>query len=237
MDHRYKMTPLATPTGVYNGSNGSNYVYAGETAPTQLNLNDNDDTEYDDDFLRDKHKSDANYLEQLNQIAHTSELRVDSAADYNVAKSRRTASTRDHASPFLYTPADSSRAASRASNFTAGGRASALRSTPPIPPADKNMEVVVGKGRRGVGSGFGNVTAAVGSARSNSANAVNAKTASSSPSTTSSRTALANAVTTKPPTNGHTNSSSTYSSGFKCDNCNKKYDNGKDLDIHKLYCC
>ncbi len=243
-----EIASFPTPTPISN-TNTNNYMPVfGET-----NTNYHDFDEEGDNFLKDKHKSDQNYLDKLNEVARAnSELRVDSAADFNLAKTRRTASTRDHhlTSPFLYSPStgsiyngDSSRNASRASNYTSGGRASALRSTPPIPPADKNMEVIVGKGRRGSGV----MSATANSTRSNSANALNNKHNSSASNNNSSRN-----VNGKPPssssngglsntssnnTNNNTNNNaSSHVSGFKCVNCNKKYDNSKDLDIHKLYC-
>jgi hypothetical protein len=238
------IAPFPTPT-----SNSHTQHFAPVFGETGNNTYDNED---DDDFLKDKHKSDQNYLERLNEVARaTSELRVDSAADFNLAKNRRTASTREHhhGSPFMYSPStgsiyngDSSRNASRASNFTPGGRASALKSTPPIPPADKNMEVIVGKGRRGSGVMS---AATANSARSNSANALNnnKNTPASSNGINSGRN-----VNGKPPSNGSSGNGgsglltstasqqASHASSFKCENCNKRYDNGKDLDIHRLYC-
>ena len=192
--------------------------------------NNNNDDDNDDDqhynFLKDKHRSDQSYLEKLNNVAavQTSELRATDAALFassagSLARPKRGglggSNHRDHSSPFLYQSPLPPPSASGSGRNSSGGQ---LRSTPPIPPADKNMEVVVGKGRRGGGSAS--------SVRSNSATALNGS-GSAKQQQSNGR---------KPPMAAATSAIGHSSSGFKCEICNKKYLNGKDLDIHKLYC-
>lgn len=179
------------------------------------------------DFLKDKHESDKNFLSKLNQISHASELIIENT-DFSMLKGRR-ASSRDHQTTFLYSPSQSSMNSEPNQNRDGGGYHSNLNSSmsnrnqsrlkspyvPNIPPADKNMEVVVGKGKR-VSSAAVTVT---GSARSNSASSNNRK----------------NSIPL-PPSSANSNRSVANKNTFACENCNKKYSNGKDLDIHKMYC-
>lgn len=178
---------------------------------------DNDD---DYDFLKDKRESDKGFLEKLSQINQTSELRIENT-DFSYMKNRRNISSRAELnSPFLYSPSQSSlnsepRSAnpSRASNYSA-----ANRKTPIIPPADKNMEVIVGKGRRSSMSG---------SSRSNSASAK--PNIPTGPNNSAKNKANLNNTATS-------NKESSRYNSYKCENCDKQYNNIKDLDIHKLYC-
>jgi hypothetical protein len=178
------------------------------------------DNDEEFDFLKEKHESDKNFLNRLNQINQTSELVVENNTDFSLMKNRRT-SSRDHhatASPFLYSPSGSSmhsEANGNHSNLNSASNRYNVRSKSPqrppsIPPAEKNMEVVVGKGRRVVNS----ATAVGNSARSNSSTSNNRK----------------NSIPLPPTTRNASRSM------FACENCSKKYSNGKDLDIHKMYC-
>ena len=84
-----------------------------------------------------------------------------------------------------------------------------------IPPADKTMEVVVGKGRRSSVSG---------SARSHSNQTPTGSRGQLPPQTPGGsrpRSAVAK---------------SAASGSFACANCPKRYSNKKDLDIHGMYC-
>ena len=171
------------------------------------------DTEEDDlNFLKDKRESDKSYLDKLNQISQISELKIENS-DFSMLKNRRNISSRG--SPFLYSPSPSqllmnseARSAnqSRVSNYSANRNTSRPNSrVPVVPPAEKNMEVIVGKGRS--------------SSRPNSA----AKTQNNSSST---------------PKSGAPKSAKDKDSSneYKCENCEKCYNNIKDFDIHKLYC-
>ncbi len=193
-------------------------------------FNDESDHEEDEDeelnFLKDKRESDKNYLEKLNQISQVSELKIENT-DFSLLKNRRNVSSRG--SPFLYTPSPSqlsmnndARSAnqSRVSNYSlnkTNTNKPNSRAPLPVPPAEKNMEVIVGKGRS--------------SSRPNSAfNKTNSGNGSNG-----------NIAATI--TNGRTNQKSAsgvrdkdQSSEFKCEFCEKNYTNIKDFDIHKLYC-
>jgi hypothetical protein len=186
-------------------------------------LDDDDDDlnemmdEYDNenyDFLKEKHESDKNYLQKLNEINQASELRIENSSSQ--MKNRRGLASRENSrqftSPFLYSPSQNSinseRNASRitsAHNNRQNVRPSSSATAPPIPPADKNMEVVVGKGRR-----------------LNSANLASTRSNSSS--------------SNQPRNNIPTGQAKSAQTSFKCENCEKKYNNIKDFDIHKLYC-
>jgi hypothetical protein len=170
------------------------------------------------DFLKQKHKSDQSYLNKLNQIVNTSELKTENG-DYNLFNIRNSAgrrnnvSSRDHHSSFLYSPSQSSvnsdRNNSRITNYSPvfNRSSSSVRTMPNIPPAIPNMEVVVGKGRR-VNSAMSRTKIGIPPSGQNT---------SSRPKTAS-------------------NSSSNLKENFMCEKCSKKYDNIKDLDIHRLYC-
>lgn len=219
-------TPSPVPTPIPHSTMYTKYGY--------------DDLQNDEelDFLKDKHKSDRNYLNKLNQIAQASELGGETShTDYTqivtkitpasgrrrVSGNNSQASTRDHlTSPFLYNPsASSSRAGSGYSRRVE--QVNSTRATPPIPPADKNMEMVVGKGRRSAaGSGAPFNPNSTSSARSNSAGLNSGKPNGKAPPPVA------------PPSGRH--STHKESSEFKCEICSKKYDNSKDLSIHKLYC-
>jgi hypothetical protein len=169
------------------------------------------------DFLKEKHESDKNYLQKLNEINQASELRIENSSSQMKNNRRGLASrenSRQFTSPFLYSPSQSSMNSDRNPSRIASANgnkqnfrpnSSVTAHIPPIPPADKNMEVVVGKGRR-----------------LNSANLVSTRSNSSSSNQPRS------SISTGQVKNGQTN--------FKCDNCEKKYNNIKDFDIHKLYC-
>ena len=170
----------------------------------------NSENEDDYNFLKNKHESDQNFLSKLNSVSKNVELKIENV-DLSHLK-RRNNSSRDNQTSFLYSPSNSSvntdrNTSSKLSNYSTNR----YQIKTPIPPAEK-MEVIVGKGRR--------VNSASGSARSNS---------------NSNKTNL-------PPTPNQNNSSkksSISSNGnavFKCSNCDKVYNNSKDLDIHKLYC-
>ena len=190
--------------------------------------NDESDHEEDEEeelnFLKDKRESDKNYLEKLNQISQVSELKIENT-DFSLLKNRRNVSSRG--SPFLYTPSASQlsmnndpRTAnqSRVSNYSANKNNTSRpnsRAPLPVPPAEKNMEVIVGKGR-----------------------------SSSRPNSALNKTSVGNGsnsnIAAAP--NGKTNQKSAnvrdkdQSNEFKCENCDKNYTNIKDFDIHKLYC-
>ncbi len=168
-----------------------------------------------DNFLKNKHESDQNYLSKLNQIS--ADLKIEPNADFSLIKNRRNISSRENS--FMFSPSQSSmnterNTSSKLSNYsvTNGNRTPKVTRTP-IPPADKTMEVVVGKGRR--------VSSASASARSNLSMA-NVKN-NLPPQTPSSR---AKSGVAKP----------NSALSFKCQTCDKKYNNSKDLDIHKMYC-
>ncbi|CAF0817787.1 unnamed protein product [Brachionus calyciflorus] len=173
------------------------------------------DSDDEFDFLKEKRESDKNYLEKLNQISQGTDLRIENSDISIVGRSRR--GSKDSQNPYLFSPSTSSLTShSRVSQHSAYGNRSNLK-TPPIPPADKNMEVIVGKGRR--------VNSATNSARSNiSSNNIKQNTSINSKRVESARGK-------PPPASGKTSST-----GFKCDNCNKKYEDSKNLEIHKLYC-
>lgn len=169
------------------------------------------------DFLREKHDSDKSLVNQLNQITNQSELRIESAASNNdYMRNRRGGSSRDHSATFLYTPPTTSNNNSRPGSTASRGKNS-TRPIVNITPADKNMEVVVGKGRRVVSSNRGN------SSRANHS--------PSNPNTSTVGGQRKNSLTGIPPL-----PASAANRSFSCENCNKKYSNGKDLDIHKMYC-
>lgn len=171
------------------------------------------------DFLKEKHDADKSLVNQLNQITHQSDLRVESAA--SVQSRRQGASSRDHSATFYYSPSPlnpppttnvSSRPTSmlRRPNSSSSTRGGTVVN---IPPAEKNMEVVVGKGRRV------NSTMSATSSRANSA---------ANQNNSIHQQQRKNSLNSMPPLpNNRT---------FSCDSCNKKYSNGKDLDIHKMYC-
>lgn len=198
---------------------------------------DEDDLDLDNDdrydFLKDKHDSDKSLVHQLNQITNQSELRIESAASNNdFLRNRRAGSSRDHSATFLYTPPSASNNNSRPGSNTSSSRRTANASRPivNIPPADKNMEVVIGKGRRvnssnGVGSGGGVVGS---SSRGNSSRA------NHSPSSGGHNSSIVGQR--KNSLNGMPPLPASATRLFSCENCNKKYSNGKDLDIHKMYC-
>ncbi len=180
-----------------------NQALSGHNSDADLPTEHDDDDDEDEDeltkFYESKHKSDKNYLAQLSQIAHNSELKVESNADFSLLKNRRNISSRE--SSFLYSPPSSNRntpsrlvTSSKLSNYS--GKSGVV-----IPPADRTMEVVVGKGRRSSMSG---------SARSN-------KDLPPQTPTSRARTGTASAI-------------------YLCKKCPKKYNNQKDLDIHKMYC-
>lgn len=113
---------------------------------------DDAENELNDDFMNEKHESDRNYLNQLKQITQNSELKVESNTDFSLLKNRRNIASRENS--FLYSPAPSARnnSGSKLSNYSSSQRANSAKGQhqrPVIPPADKTMEVVVGKGRRG----------------------------------------------------------------------------------------
>lgn len=192
---------------------------------------DNDDADDDDldldnddqfDFLKEKHESDKSYLSKLNQITNQSEMRVENTSDFNLSKNRRV-SSRDHQATFLYSPSPNGVEYNNNNNISRPGsnyRGSTRNTnrTPPlavnIPPAEKNMEVVVGKGRRVNSASSG----ALGSNRANSA----AKGQQQQEAIPARKNSI--------PLSNSSNRS------FTCENCSKKYTNGKDLDIHKMYC-
>ncbi len=198
-------TPQGTRTSgdlpikpVFNQNLSSNNS---EIDPTMENNPSSDLSDDEEDelakFYESKHKSDKNYLSQLSQIAQNSELKVESNTDFSLLKNRRNISSRE--SSFLYSPPSSNRntpsrlvTSSKLSNYSGKGGAVI------IPPADKTMEVVVGKGRRS------------GSAKSNR---------DLPPQTPTNRVRTGTASAT-----------------FLCKKCPKKYNNQKDLDIHKIYC-
>jgi hypothetical protein len=112
-----------------------------------------DDIENDLNFLKEKHQSDTNFLKQLNNITQTSELKIESV-DLSLIKGRASSSRQRH-SAFLFSPSHSSSSSDRYSasctqllnrSTIANERKQNLMSQ--ITPADKNMELVVGKGRR-----------------------------------------------------------------------------------------
>lgn len=177
-------------------------------------MDDDLDLDNDDnfDFLKEKHESDKSLVSQLNQITNQSELRIESAA----SKGRRGGSSRDHSATFLYTPP----APASSNNSRPGSNASSQRRPVSgsnramfnIPPAEKNMEVVIGKGRR------------LNSATGGSSSRTNSNIERATTQNTSQRK---NSLSGMPPLPNRQ---------FSCENCNKKYSNGKDLDIHKMYC-
>jgi hypothetical protein len=189
----------------------------------------NDESDHDEEeeeelnFLKDKRESDKNYLEKLNQISQVSELRIENT-DFSLLKNRRNVSSRG--SPFLYTPSASqlsmnndvrSANQSRISNNPANRNTSRpnSRAPLPVPPAEKNMEVIVGKGRSSSRPNSAlNKTNSTGMNNNNAANGVKSNQS-------------------RPSTNGREKD---QSNEFKCENCDKNYTNIKDFDIHKLYC-
>lgn len=117
-----------------------------------------DDDEALDDFMSNKHEADKSYLSKLKQIGQNSELRVESNTDFSQMK-RRNVTSREHS--FLYSPAASPaptdrNTTSKMSMYSVRDRVNSAKSNSrtPIPPADKTMEVIVGKGRRGSASGM-----------------------------------------------------------------------------------
>jgi hypothetical protein len=220
-----------------------------ERLEREFNFNEQYDEDFD--FMKDKHKSDQSYLEKLNQIAQTSDILRIENSDSSMKKFHGRSNLH---SPFLYSPSQvnsirnetetnfNRNNTSRASNYSAKnagslGNNSVVKNTPPIPPADRNFEMIVGKGRR-VSSALGGGGNA--SSRSNSANANNREKnklngAASNGSTARNSSVNNNLIQNKQ--NGSNSSlSNNNSQSYKCENCSKKYDNNKDLDIHKLYC-
>ena len=100
---------------------------------------------------------------------------------------------------------------SRASNYSAANRNTSRPNSraPVVTPAEKNMEVIVGKGR----SSSRPNSAALN--KTNSNNSINQKNA---------------------PKSGVSVKDKDSSNEYKCENCEKCYNNIKDFDIHKLYC-
>lgn len=176
-------------------------------------LDDDDDTDDDYNFLKDKREQDQSYLNKLNQINLNSELKIENT-DFNMFKNRRNVSSRNHDGSFLHSPSPSSAANSErggGSKLSSYNRAQAR--TTPVPPAEKGMEVIVGKGRR---SSINH------SARSNSSNnGANQNNKTSLPP--SGRDAAKK-------TNGNAKTN------LVCENCQKTYTQQKDMDIHKMYC-
>ena len=180
----------------------------------------NTDTEGEEEeefnFLKDKRESDKSYLDKLNQISQVSELKIENT-DFSLLKNRRNISSRG--SPFMYSPSPSqlsmnndSRTAnqSRLTSYSANRNTGRPNSrTPVVPPAEKNMEVIVGKGRSS-----SRPNSAVNKNNGNNTNGVNSK----------NNQRLTSAKEKDP------------SNEFKCNNCEKNYSNIKDFDIHKLYC-
>lgn len=171
---------------------------------------DDAEDELNDDFMNEKHESDRNYLNQLKQITQNSELKVEANTDFSLLKNRRPIASRENS--FLYSPAPSARnssAGSKLSNYSTSQRANSAKGhqqRPVIPPADKTMEVVVGKGRRG---------SVANSARSN---------------------ANATPTGKRPPQTPKSTGKSAGTGSFACSHCPKRYNNKRDLDIHGMYC-
>lgn len=167
------------------------------------------ETESDEefDFLKNKRQSDLSYLEKLNQISNGTELKVENS-DFTFGKNSRRGYK--DSNPYIFSPSTSS--ITSHSRLSQHSNRSKIK-TPPIPPADKNMEVIVGKGRR-----------------INSANSVR----SNSSSNKNSNKKL-DSARSRPPTSGRKNGS-VEKPLFKCNICDKSYEDNKNLDIHKLYC-
>jgi hypothetical protein len=200
-----------------NSNSCSNVNLSIEKTKTRDHLSDEekldismcDENNDDNDFLKEKQISDQNYLNKLNQIINTSELKIEDSdfRMYSFNDNRR-----DNQGSFLYNASTSSMSSdrnnSRASNYSVlFNKSNANKVIPNIPPAEKNMEVVVGKGRR--------VSSALASTRTNSNNNTTIKGNNSNP---------------KPKI------STVKDNNFKCKHCEKTYNNIKDFDIHKLYC-
>lgn len=158
---------------------------------------ENSDEEDNLNFFKDKHESDQNYLSKLNQINLNSELKIENT-DFNLFKNRRNVSSRNHDGSFLHSASQNSINSDRGSKMS---NRSQIRTTP-IPPADKNMEVIVGKGRRSA--------------------------------TNSARSTASTSKTSLPPNGRKANLKN--KGALTCENCNKQYENIKDMEIHKMYC-
>jgi hypothetical protein len=169
---------------------------------------EDDDDDDDFNFLKDKREADQSYLNKLNQINLNSELKIDNT-DFNLFKNRRNISSRNHDHSFLHSPSPSSMNSERGSSSKQSNYNRAQARTTPIPPAEKGMEVIVGKGRRSSMST---------SARSNSSNNGNQKT-SLPPSGRDVKKINGNSKTS-----------------LVCENCQKSYTQKKDMEIHKMYC-
>lgn len=109
---------------------------------------ENDESDEDDyNFLKDKRVSDQNYLNKLNQINLNSELKIENT-DFNLFKNRRNLSSRNHEGSFLHSTSQNSINNERPNSSKLSNYSRSQVRTTPIPPAEKNMEVIVGKGRR-----------------------------------------------------------------------------------------
>lgn len=211
-------------------------------------------------FLKGKDESNRRLLDELNMIGKTSELNAEMKdfEDFDYMKIRRnipSSLSRMEDQSYLNSPTSvgnntlrnqtpslmiqNSRMASYSPSGLNRQANSRLASMTPIPPADKNMEVVVGKGRR--------VNSASGSTRSNS-NQLNqqhsngtsnkaANTASIPPTPTGKVSRGANLNGTNRNGDSHRSShNQSRISDFRCKKCEKAYNNLRDFDIHKLYC-
>jgi hypothetical protein len=121
---------------------------SGEENLYEIDINDENDD--DNDFLKNKQVSDQNYLNKLNHIVNTSELKIENS-DFRMYSFKN--NRRDNHKSFLYNPSTSSLSSDRnnsaVSNYsTSLNKSNVNKVILNIPPAEKNMEVVVGKGRR-----------------------------------------------------------------------------------------
>ena len=113
------------------------------------------------------------------------------------------------------------KAAAAAPSLMSSSRPTSVVKGRVIPPAEKNMEVIVGKGRRTTSANGPSSAKQSPSTRGGAATTTNEKTASHMPPS-----ALPAGERLRSKT----------SDMFKCDACHKGYNNTKDFDIHKLYC-